>query len=925
MVDIIPSREQSIKKKIFRLFLLLAVIVGFSALVLLVRIPGESESATRLGLSVERLALLGILLVTSLYCAVVLILGWRNPIWFDQFFQKLYKKILNNRVFGTLLILGMLGILQAINFRLWISEIHEPVTLAYYVRLQPVVVWTGTLCSLGLITIQLLRYGWHPKTYQPIWQLLNPFILISGAFLTLWYWVSQSRIGLVSIDDGIGWIPLGIPLLESQILLAWAIAFGCLAIHSWLLNQGISLRPGRNWRVNRVIGLILWVVAFGIWMTQPLKPNWFASEARPPNMESYPNSDASVYDITAQNLLLGEGFKTRGEPYTIRPLYGLLLAVFHKIGGLGYEPIIWMQVALLALIPVVLFAITTRVHNRYSGILAALLIIMRERNAINLGDTISDANAKLLMPFLPTALGALIFIWILVAWLEQPEKRRGLPLLAGGVMGLFMLIRPELGVFFPFVGSAALLHLWGKRKVWAQGMAWVFLGLVLALAPWIWRNYQFTGTIYLDSPYYRLDLISRRYQEDPIGFVDPALLEVTTEDVTTPEKPTPTPSENLGTGEKPEIKEAVDKTASRWMEKTLDYLRAHPVDSLGFIVKHFMNSAVQTVQAVSPTYPITYSAINALGQHSPSHFWADCCSLSDYPRKLPYWSQWDGIFHGGTILPLGVNLILIALGITIAWVKRGFIGLVPIFATVSYYLVNAVVRNSGGRYLIPVNWVVFFYLSIGLIQLSQWAIDFFGNRSVIEGGDLPPGCDQLPPASPVSSRATWLWTAIVILLLGSSLPIVERAIQPKSDEMANAARSASLFNPEDPFLDAEAKAMLERFRDQGGKLVQGFALYPRFHREEQMGSTWYFYQDRPYSRMDFYLSSPGDIGMVLPLSQPPLNFPHASQVLVFACPDIPDFNALAVVRFNESGEAAEILWRNPVPVDPGCPLPVIGE
>ena len=161
-----------------------------------------------------------------------------------------------------------------------------------------------------------------------------------------------------------------------------------MALSPWLFNQRALSWYGKVLSKKGVVGFIVWAVAFGIWIAQPLKPNWFAAEARPPNMVAYPNSDASVYDITAQNLLLGEGFKTRGSPYTIRPMYGFLLATFHAIGGLDYEPIIWMQVALLALIPALLYTLTTRIHNRYSGILVALLFILRERNAIIMGDTI---------------------------------------------------------------------------------------------------------------------------------------------------------------------------------------------------------------------------------------------------------------------------------------------------------------------------------------------------------------------------------------------------------------------------------------------------------------------------------------------------------------------------------------------------------
>ncbi len=915
MADIQSSTEISKKKIILKIYLLLVTVLSISTMVNLVRIRGEGNGF--LGLSGERLFLAAIPLGVSLYSAVLSCRAFWKPDWLNHFQEVLNRKLKINPLFGALIILGTLGILNGLNFRLWISEIDEPVTLAFYVRLLPVMSWFGALSALTLVTIHLLRYGWKPETSRSI---LYPFSLISACFLTLWVWVSQSRVGLSPIDQGIGWIPLGIPLLETQILLAWFVTLIMMALSPWLFNQRASSWFGKVLGKKGVVGFLLWAVAFGVWISQPLKPNWFAAEARPPNMVAYPNSDASVYDITAQNLLLGEGFKTRGSPYTIRPLYGFLLATFHAIGGLDYEPIIWMQVALLALIPTLLYALTTRIHNSYSGILVALLFILRERNAIIMGDTISDAHAKLLMPFMPTALGVLLITIVMVAWMKDPERRKGLPLVSGGFVGIFMLVRPEIVVLFPFVGLAALFHLKGRPRLWAKAMGFMLLGLALALSPWIWRNYQYTGTVFLDSPYYRLDLISRRYQEEPIGFVDPALLEQSTASPEPAPKPTIIPEEEATATQEPEASPVDDDPASRWLKSILEFVKMHPMESLNFIVKHFMNSTIQTVQAISPTYPFTFSVVDSLGHGSLSQFWFNCCSLEEYDRGLPYWYKWDGKLHAGTILPMGVNLALIALGISVVWVKQRYIGMVPMFVAMGYILVNALVRNSGGRYLIPVNWVALFYLSIGLVQISGLGIDFIRKQPVLIRS-MP--VEQDNSAKSEGARSVSLsqfWIALVILLVGISLPVVERSIPAKQSADLPETRLRSLLESQDSILSTREQGELSKFLERGGSVLSGAALYPRFHKPNEMGSTWYFYEDRPYSNLDFYLSSPGDVGIVLPRSQSPAYLPHASQVLVFACTDIPDFRALAVVIYDDSGEAVEILWRDPMVTEPGCPL-----
>ena len=73
--------------------------------------------------------------------------------------------------------------------------------------------------------------------------------------------------------------------------------------------------------------------------------------------------------------------------------------------------------------------------------------------------------------------------------------------------------------------------------------------------------------------------------------------------------------------------------------------------------------------------------------------------------------------------------------------------------------------------------------------------------------------------------------------------------------------------------------------------------------------------------MDFYLSSPGDRGVVLPMEDPPKEFPHASKILVLGCSQEEDIQALIVLIFNEDDRIQDILWRSPTPEDPTCPLP----
>jgi hypothetical protein len=450
MTDNTSLENTGFSKKVIQIYLTLSTIGGIFTLVWILLIPGESTGSGLLGLSASRILLLCCVLMVTVYVGVLLAKIIRDPSWATSWITALLKRLLDDRLYGTVLIFSILGILNGINFITRLPGITEPVTLAYYVRLRPAMVWISILCGQTILCTYLLRYGRELWKSRPKYPGLGVFGLVLGILGTLTILVGATGYGLNPIDEGVGWYPLGTPLLVTQVFLAWIISMGVFGIWIWIQGKREVKDLDTKIRLDAVIGFLLWLAAFIMWTSQPLKPNWFASEPRPPNEAFYPNSDASVYDITAQNLALGEGFKTRGSPFTLRPMYATFLAVLHALGGPSYDAIIWMQVAVLAFIPVVIYNITSRIHNRFSGLLSALLLTFRETNAIRLGDTISDAHAKLLMPFLPTTLGILLIVLVAVLWLQTPSKRSSYPLVLGGLVGIFMLVRPEVGVLIPF-------------------------------------------------------------------------------------------------------------------------------------------------------------------------------------------------------------------------------------------------------------------------------------------------------------------------------------------------------------------------------------------------------------------------------------------------------------------------------------------
>jgi hypothetical protein len=944
MADLGKTQKTLSKKIVLLVYMVLIFFGGILTLRSLLNIPGEESSVIAFGLSGARLILFVAVLAITLFVGVFLSKSVANPSWYSKISTQLIEKLAVDKVFGSILLFSVLGIIIGSNFVTIIPEIYEPVALAYYIRLKPLIWWVVTACSQTILGITLLKFNYNLSTFRKWGRRSYAFIFTFGMISIVGLWISGTGYGLDPIDEGIGWHVLGPPILETQVLAGWGISMAIFFLWSWTSGRVDKIDQNRKKWGDILICTALWLTAFTLWMAQPLKPNWFAAEPRAPNYEFYPNSDSSVYDVTAQNLMLGDGFKTRGSPFTLRPLYTAFLALLHKIGGLEYEPIIWMQVAVLAFIPVVLYTLTKLLYNRFSALLAALLLIFREMNAIKLGDSISDAHAKLLLPFLPTTLGILLFLWLFSTWLQSPTKRPSLAILTGGIAGFFMLIRPEVGAILPFVGLAALLQLRKQPGTWFKGVALISVGLVMAIGPWIWRNYQITGTIYIDSPHYRLDLIIKRYREDPIGFTLPENLPEPTKSAVTEDSPkmseddlkdqfaptelplaftptiepknkqTPTPE----TGSKAD--EGIQQLTDEMAEDVISYVQQNPDTTTNFILTHLMNSVVQTVLGLPISHPITLSTIKFLGHKSVSQLWLDCCSLEDYERKFQFWSKWDGRLPLISIIPISFNLTLVAIGISSAWRKQKFTSLIPIAAAIGYYMINALVRNSGGRYIIPVNWVAFFYFSIGLAKATSWGISSFKPKAWRIMFSEEVQIDTKTTTFPILNKSN-LGIATIILIIGCTLPLLEIAIPQKYAPSVIENRINKFFQEEQQGIRDTEKDYLETFIENGGRVLQGLALYPRYHKPYQMGSVWSIYQERSYSHIDFYLSSPYDTGVVLVLVNEPNYFPSASNVIVFACPHGDYYDALAVILINSEGKPKQIMWRSNISKNASCPLP----
>ena len=517
-------------------------------------------------------------------------------------------------------------------------------------------------------------------------------LAVFGLILLGWSWVTRTTFEIASSRTGFNGI--GVPVIETQLLLAW--------IAGILMLVFIALGTNRSerfpWKLqykpklfDLLIGLALWVTSIILWQSLPVEPNYFVNEPIPPNFEYYPSSDALYYDIFAQSHLVGEGFKSFKQSSVIRAPLALFFSILHIIGGQDYTAVVSIQVYFLALLPPLIYILASSIHNRVSGVIAAVLILLREANSIALGGAITASHAKLLLSDLPAQFMIVCLTIVVVSWLKRIEHDSAFPLLCGGFLGLTILLRMETApLFLPLVVISGIILL--KKKLpmlWLKNTLLLATGLVLVLSPWAWRNWQNTGNFNIDSPTMILTFLERRAQPY----------------ISAPQSPA-----------------------------TPDDINQHILNAQAIIfpLTHYLNSQIQTFLILPTSFRVLDSFITFLGHKNLNTFWFRCCSTLNYIRRLPYWRHWDGIFPSQAAIPLLIVLMTIATGINGAWKKSRIIGLLPAFLSVSYILIHALMRNSGGRYILPVDWASILYFSIGLAEISSYIFFSLTHRKLEE-------------------------------------------------------------------------------------------------------------------------------------------------------------------------------------------------
>lgn len=575
----------------------------------------------------------------------------------------------------------------------------------------------------------------------------------------------------------------------------------------------------RLWYFDVFIMLLVWVITALVWQAQPMLRHYMLTEPSAPNYAYYSFSDAASYDTGARYVGLGQGINNQRA--TDKPFYLFVLGIFQMIAGYDYGDVILLQTIALALLPAILYRIGRLLHSRSAGVLIAALALFKEVNAMRATLDIQVSHSKLMMTEFPTALMLALTAWALLEWWHRTGGKQASAWLvwAGGLAAMAAMTRAN--AYVVAAGAAGMVFLSGKIS-WKQvKLTGLFLmGFLLVAAPW-----------FLSGRAGRSAFVKFR-------FLTQARYEQTASLPDAPDQVLIYPPEGETAKE--------DESGIVWLTAT-----------------HFLHNLLGTTL----TFPVQL----------PYH---DLKTTLQAPR----WdSNWDGRLPADAAILMIANLAIVALGAGFARKNNTFAGWLPLVFFLAYHAANGVVRNSGSRYLVPVDWMALVYYGIGLTQLAGW----FGVWAFrLDTGADAVRCSDLPVEKSVTRSC--MAAVIVLLLAGVSLPLAG-ALVPDRLTYLDKADSQQLLSDlgfDDALRHAGVDdAAWETFlADERVIIFQGIAVNPRYMKGgEGMASNWYVFGTQSYARLSFVGLGLYDAGVILPYDEDPGGFPAGSEIFAIGC------------------------------------------
>jgi hypothetical protein len=823
-----------------RILLVYSLFVAISAILILggmLSSPSEPGSSFLMGLSLPRLVLAAGLLSAFLLFILAALRALRDREWAASSIEKW---------FGGGRFSEVLALLVSISFALgWIGcflpSHRVGVLVSYWIRLQPLMIFIllASAATLVVIFIQRSRLVLHDlqfsKTHQATTLAFFVFLLILAVMFS-------SGFGVRISDDF--WYGAGVPILASQLI--------AVLLAGILFSQIEKRLTGRWRRVDLVIFLLIYIFTAALWMREPIQTSFLFPGPYAPNRVLYPFADSATFDMSSQFALIGQGI-SNGHA-SERSLYISFLVYLHSFFGQNYENLMAIQAGLFAVFPGIIYLIGKSLNSRSTGFASAIAATLRGVNSIAASNMIDLANPKMMLTDFPAAIGMALVVLLTCEWLKLPERRAHYALWIGGAIGFSLMLRANPLILLCSIPLYALFRFLPDWKKWLTSSLLIFVGLIAITLPWELRN-QARGEMIYNSYLEKLqNVIKQRYiSPEPEGLLPQAAALASVS-----------------------LKHTEALLSSYRSVNSTNVVRCDTV--FCFAPNHFLHNIVTSILAV-PTSPILDDLRHTV--------------MEDYP----YWqSDWDGSFTAVPAFFFVLNVLFIILGIGMAWNQLGMAGLTPLAVFIFYDLSNAFARTSGGRYLVPIDWIILIYFLLGVLHILIWS----ANRVGMDWQLFSVSSERNTQNATSRNLPNLILILIALFGLGSLVPLSETFQQPR---YRNVDATQQLMEHEQALAKAgmsieDINAFLQT---RNAKLLIGRVLYPRYYPIDRGEILLYPFIRMGFPRTAFMLIGPeGSRGIILP-GNATKHLPQAVDALVLGCRAKKHLDALAVVILDETG------------------------
>ena len=708
----------------------------------------------------------------------------------------------------------------------------------YYERLLPLCLFMIVLSIQSILFLQLVGSEKDQKN-NPHDVLLKRSIAVFLVEIGIFLIIKKTGLGIT--PDPLDWQPNGMTVQYWELIAAFLFGSSLLVLIRMIQNK----IPERIQTV--LLFMLIWIGASLLWTSVPssevLKHSYFM-EITPPNYVPYPASDAAYFGLWSESLISGLGFK---DSVVSRQFYVTMLALFQLISKKNILLTIDLQTVFLALIPAMLFVIGKQLHSVGAGLFTAGIAILREYNTLLLAPHYGVSNSKMFLSDLPTLLFFLFFLSACISWYQKVDSRNK-AILTGGLLGLVSLIRSQFVLFFPLISLPFLF----KKKIFHRrttvSLLLFIITLIAVLTPALVRSISVNGTLFLEDSDIHGSEIVRRYS-NPVDTI---------------------PSQNNLDNK--------DKSDNQKENHIVQFILKEPLYVLRFISNHFLKNQIDSwfVLPAGLSFDLTAEDILNTSYHQVT-------------QRLSNQNVFSLLFFA----------VFVALGFAACINNLGLIGLLPFFLSSFYMFTTAVGRYSGWRFVLPADWIYYFYFSAGIFELMQ---RIFKNSRTNSNSRTMIRKKEPSPFQKTVDQVIKPFVLFLALIAIGSLPVSLPYLI--SDQIVHNSQSENLQMIEkmaaqygEPF-----QSMLQQVNQENLLVINGRTIYPRYFEAGQgltSANPWTVYEVRDFNRLGFILLNQENTNVIIPMNSTPDFVPNSADCLVIGTQNGNDYFEGSWLIFSE--------------------------